>query len=650
MNRRAYSQLELKSVDDDKRVLTGIASTPTVDRMGDIVEPKGAEFKLPIPFLWQHDSSQPVGHVTKARVTSAGIEVEVQIARIEEPGRLKDRIDEAWQSIKSGLVRGLSIGFSPIESARIEGSYGNRFLKWSWLELSGVTIPANAEASILAIKSADTATRAALGLTRKGAVVLSTSPGASGTPSAAQRQPQPGASTMKTITEQIKGLEATRAARAARQGEIMQKAVDEGRATDAEEGDEFDEIEAELKAIDADLKRLRIMEQRNADQAKAAAGGSSAEGSGSRGGPTIIMRSQDADEKFKGQNFVRGIIAKAVARLEDCSPLAIAMQRWGKSNPTLVAIIKANEVAGGGSGAGEWGRELVTANNRYTGDFIEFLYSRTVYDQLPLRAIPANVMVKGQDGGATGYWVGESKPIPATTADFMDVSLQPLKVAALAVISNELIRDSSPDAEMLVRDALVQASSQRTDQTFLSAAAAVAGVSPAGILNGLTGIVASGTDSDAMRVDIKAAYAPFIAAKNASGLHLVTNTSLAKSMSLMVNALGQTEFPGLTATGGTLFGDPLATGDNVGAGQLILLKPSDIFRIGDTGVQVSVSRETMIEQSTLPTGATDTPLAATQALTSMFQTESTAIKVVRSINFAKRRASAVSFITGANYA
>jgi len=455
---------------------------------------------------------------------------------------------------------------------------------------------------------------------------------------------------MKTITEQIADLENTRAAKVARQDTIMSKSIEEGRSTNTEEGDEVDEIELELKQIDADLVRLKNMERRNIERAKGVDGTNADRGAASRGGPTIVMRSGDAAEKFKGQNFVRQIIAKAVARLDDTSPINVAVARWGKSNPTLVSIIKANEVAGGGTGAAEWGHELVTTNALYTADFIEYLYSRTIYDQLPLRRVPANITIKGQDGAATGYWVGESKAIPATTADFMDVNLLPLKVAALAVISNELIKDSSPDAEMMVRDALVQASSQRIDLTFLSAAAAVAGVAPAGILNGVTGVTASGTDSDAMRVDNKALYAPFIAAKNATDLMLVLNPSLAKSISLMVNALGQTEFTGLKATGGDLFGDPAVTGENVTAGQLILLKPSDIYRIGDTGVEVSVSRETMIEQSTVPTGATDTPVAASQAFTSMFQSESTAIKVVRRINFAKRRASAVSLITGAAYA
>lgn len=152
---RAYSVLEMKGIDEERRILTGIASTPTPDRMDDIVEPKGAIFKLPLPFLWQHRHDAPIGHVTKATVKATGIDVEIQLAKIDEAGILKDRVDEAWQSIRAGLVRGLSIGFSAIESAKIDGTWGRRFLKWDWLELSAVTVAANAEATIQTIKAMD---------------------------------------------------------------------------------------------------------------------------------------------------------------------------------------------------------------------------------------------------------------------------------------------------------------------------------------------------------------------------------------------------------------------------------------------------------------------------------------------------------------
>lgn len=157
--KRAYSVLTIKAMDEEKREIVGIATTPTTDRTGDIVEPKGGEFKLPIPLLWQHDSHQPIGHVTHAKVTDAGIEVRATLVKIAEPGALKERLDEAWQSIKSGLVRGFSIGFRPLEEARIGDTYSYRYLKWLWLELSAVTIPANGDCSITAIKSIDEAMR-----------------------------------------------------------------------------------------------------------------------------------------------------------------------------------------------------------------------------------------------------------------------------------------------------------------------------------------------------------------------------------------------------------------------------------------------------------------------------------------------------------
>ncbi|WP_295986452.1 HK97 family phage prohead protease [uncultured Variovorax sp.] len=184
---RAYSTLEIKALSDDsgdgRRTFKGIASTPATDRSGDVVEPQGAQFKLPMPFLWMHDNSDPIGWITAARVTAKGIEVEGEVATITEDGPLKERLNTAWQMLKAGLVRGLSVGFKPIETAQIKGSYGLRYLKWLWFELSAVTVPANAEASITAIKSIDQALRAASGK-QQDRVVRLLAPGVSGNPQA----------------------------------------------------------------------------------------------------------------------------------------------------------------------------------------------------------------------------------------------------------------------------------------------------------------------------------------------------------------------------------------------------------------------------------------------------------------------------------
>lgn len=243
---------------------------------------------------------------------------------------------------------------------------------------------------------------------------------------------------MKTLQDQVRDLENTRAAKAGRMQEIAQKSIDEGRSMDEAETEEFDTIEGEIKWIDADLVRLSKLDSlmkasKPVEQPK---GTSPQKGAGQAreiGAPAIVVK-RDQDEKFKGQNFTRLVIARAVAHmnlvsgsLSDTNPVAIAEKRWGKTNPTLVEIIKTG-VAGGGSGSGEWGAELVQADARYTGDFIEYLNSMTVYNKLPLKEVPANVTIKGQDGAATGYWVGQSKGIPVSKADFSSVSLTPLKI------------------------------------------------------------------------------------------------------------------------------------------------------------------------------------------------------------------------------
>lgn len=151
---KAYSTLQIKSVTDtdDERIITGIASTPSTDRDDDILEPMGAKFALPIPLLWQHNHNQPIGEVISATVTDKGIEITAKIAKIADDGKLKDRLDEAWQSIKSGLVKCLSVGFKIKEYNYLENSWGLHIKEWEWYELSVVTVPANPDAMITSVK------------------------------------------------------------------------------------------------------------------------------------------------------------------------------------------------------------------------------------------------------------------------------------------------------------------------------------------------------------------------------------------------------------------------------------------------------------------------------------------------------------------
>lgn len=117
-----------------------------------------------MPLLWQHNHAQPVGNVTFAKPTKKGIPFEAQLPVIKEAGTLKDRVDEAIQSLKYNLVSAVSIGFRALKDGveRMDDG-GYRFKSWEWMELSLVTIPANSEAVITAIKSFDDSCQPASG-------------------------------------------------------------------------------------------------------------------------------------------------------------------------------------------------------------------------------------------------------------------------------------------------------------------------------------------------------------------------------------------------------------------------------------------------------------------------------------------------------
>lgn len=180
---RAYGLLELKALDEERREISGLATSISADRMGDVVVPRGASFKLPLPLLTQHDSAQPIGTVHEAEVTEKGIRIKALIAK--DTGL--DYVENAWKQIKSRLVRGLSIGFRPLKHEPLDAERpwdGFKFLEWEWLELSAVTIPANAQATIQAVKMFDGSAPASSGR-RRGPVILL--PGASGQSTVAKR-------------------------------------------------------------------------------------------------------------------------------------------------------------------------------------------------------------------------------------------------------------------------------------------------------------------------------------------------------------------------------------------------------------------------------------------------------------------------------
>lgn len=143
---RAYSLIKVKSIEDDRRIFRGIATSPTADRVNDRIDPFGAKFADEISLLSGHDHRSVIGTTRLGKATKSGIPFVAEIPVIHEPPTLKERVDVAWGELKHRLIRAVSIGFRPIADPVFNKLGGLDWPEIEIFELSTVAVPCQAEA------------------------------------------------------------------------------------------------------------------------------------------------------------------------------------------------------------------------------------------------------------------------------------------------------------------------------------------------------------------------------------------------------------------------------------------------------------------------------------------------------------------------
>lgn len=146
MRMRFFGRIETKASGLGPRQIRVIASTGQVDRAGDIVVPRGivlTGYRENPVVLRDHDPSRPVG-MASIQVTDAAVLATVTFA----PAGASEIADETCALAKAGVLRGVSIGFNPIRSSPIRGG-GVQYIEWELLEISLVSVPANAGAVVV---------------------------------------------------------------------------------------------------------------------------------------------------------------------------------------------------------------------------------------------------------------------------------------------------------------------------------------------------------------------------------------------------------------------------------------------------------------------------------------------------------------------
>lgn len=613
----AHATLEIKSINEEQRVIEGMASTPTLDDQGDVMVPEGAKFTLPMPLLWLHRQEQPIGWVTAARVTPQGIPI---TARIEKG--VLPYIDEVWTLIKNRLVRGLSIGWVPLERPEMVNGH-RRYSKWALREVSAVTIPANTQTTIAVVKSLDAASLAASGT---GPRIPSTTPGASGTQQAAAMN----------ISEQLTQAKTDLQSKSSRLEALMTQDATEGGLNPADAA-ERDTITTAVKALTKQVDYLGTLE---------AAQASTATGLAFRPQEPRLVTPQPPKVEVKalpkGTLFTRYAMAVAAGKGSYSDTIAYA-RRWEGETPELVAYVKSlhGKAIEGTTvlNSPAWGSQLVFQDN-LASEFVELLRPRTIMGRISgLRMVPFNVRIPTQTDGATVNWVGESGVKPVSDLGFDTITMPYHKIAGIVVLTEELVRLSTPNAEETVRRDLVEQIARFMDQQWIDTTVTATASRPASITNGVASPSASGTTIEDFWADMNTALATFDSAEvSTESIVVLMTPALARGISTLRNALGQFEFTGMTATGGTLMGFPVIVSSNVPSGTIVLVAANEILVADDGRVTLDASN-----QATLDMAGGSSPTF------SLWQKDCIAIRAERWVTWKKRRAASVAIIDTASY-
>lgn len=234
-------------------------------------------------------------------------------------------------------------------------------------------------------------------------------------------------------------------------------------------------------------------------------------------------------------------------------------------------------------------------------------------------------------------------------------TLYPYSMAVIGHFTRELLRRSTPNIEQMIRQAMIDDTASIMDNVIFGAGAAVAGLRPAGLTNGIDPAdtrVATATPTIAdIDADLNKMVRQLVAVRLMGGpsTSWVMNTANALQLSTLQNALGGRVFPEINVTGGTLKGYPVASSSFFPLDQILLVDGAGVFMAGGTPEFDMSTEATLHEENTAPlpiaTGAAGAGVVATPTR-SLWQTNSAGLRMLEELSWDELRTGAVQQLTG----
>ena len=282
----------------------------------------------------------------------------------------------------------------------------------------------------------------------------------------------------------------------------------------------------------------------------------------------------------------------------------------------------------------------------YSAAWVAELAPLSAFGHIAYTRVPARTRLPRDIAEMAATWVleGKATPILKGAFDVITMARNP-KLACGLVVTEELVRNSGPDAEALFSGKLRNAVARGTDRCLLDPAFAATAETPASITHAAPGILSTGTGPQEIAADLAVLSAMLTTAGLPfAGRSYITSPAIGEYMASLRYATGALAF-NVTAAGGEIGGVPVVVSEE--AGDQIVLVHGPSLLVADSGAEVSATQGGSIEMADDPSINIGTPSPAGAApVIALWQANAVGIKCLRFVDWLLARPGAVAVLSG----
>lgn len=270
----------------------------------------------------------------------------------------------------------------------------------------------------------------------------------------------------------LSALREQRSAKVAAMKSLVDAAASEGRDLSADEQKQFDDLKAEERSLAGQVERAEYLAEVERRSAAAPVSGDAGADFNRLASQVSVMKVMRAQMEGRSLDGVEAEYAQEAERRS-------GRKAQGAFVPLAALETRANTTTTAG--------EIVPTDHR-ADQYIPALRNQLLARRLGVRVLSGlsgNVSIPKFGSGLSTGWVTEGGAVSEAEMGFDEVTLSPKHVGGKSEMSRQLLQQSSPDIEALVRGDLSALIAQQIDSAIIQGAGATG--EPQGII-GATGV------------------------------------------------------------------------------------------------------------------------------------------------------------------